>query len=70
VRVVDNKQEITKILTRLVGTPGYIDPMILKFRNYRHMLGPSDYIEFSVNDVLKTDLFGLGSTLHFLFTGK
>jgi len=34
------------------------------------MLAPGDTISFSVDDVLKTDLFGIGSTLHFMITGK
>jgi hypothetical protein len=67
---VENAWEITKLLTRLVGTPGYIDPMILKFRSFRQLLAPGDTIEFSIDDVLKTDLFGIGSTLHFLITGR
>jgi len=44
--------------------------MILKFRSFRQLLAPEDTIEFSLDDVLKTDLFGIGSTIHFLITGK
>jgi hypothetical protein len=44
--------------------------MILKFRSFRQLLAPGDTIEFSADDVLKTDLFGIGSTLHFLITGR
>lgn len=69
-RVPKDRQEITRIMTRLIGTPGYMDPLILKFRSWRSMLGPEDYIQMTAEEVLKADIFGLGCSLHFLITGK
>jgi len=58
-------------LTKLVGTPGYIEPFMLTVRKYRK---EEDAIaelckEINADDIFKMDLFGLGSTLHYLITG-
>jgi hypothetical protein len=54
-----------------VGTPGYIEPLILTLRKYRKEQEAITELckEISADDVFKMDLFGLGSTLHFLITG-
>ena len=59
-------------LTKLVGTPGYIEPLILTLRKYRKEQEAITELckEISADDVFKMDLFGLGSTLHFLITGQ
>jgi hypothetical protein len=56
-------------LTALVGTPGYIDPYILTLRKYRNEAVISEHCEsLTFEDILKTDLFGLGMTLYYLFS--
>ena len=59
-------------LKKLVGTPGYIDPNVLTIRKYHKEQEAMDELckDIAADDVFKLDLFGLGSTLHYLITGQ
>ncbi len=58
--------EYSRFLNKIVGTPGYIDPALLKI--YREGLKITN--EMRRNEIMKTDLFSIGSTLVYMATGE
>ena len=58
--------EYSRFLNKIVGTPGYIDPILLHI--YKDGLKITD--ELRRNDIMKTDLFSIGSTFVYMVTGQ
>ena len=57
--------EYSRFLNKIVGTPGYIDPILLN--KYKEGLKITD--ELRRDEILRTDLFSVASTFVYMATG-